>query len=245
MLRLGTTNGKQKLFVALQHKAKVNGASYTEKYFRSRGPVDVGIFFGTLTVDMDETRQRIPRVKVGLLELWREPTEADLQALTAWVVMDRIDMLTGYFASFGAAVSKLAEATRAISWTPMYQAVKFDGRTWVHPSFWLFFGYYRRIAVPDKIPSKWPGLEFGRCIMRGVVEMKDVPTWPRNDIGSAFLQNVGTIKMKTVDWNRWFDGCFQTCVWLGTSTPSKASQAKWERAASQGKGKGKREGKGK
>ena len=57
------------LFVALR-KAKVNGASYDEKNIRSRGLDDVGIYFGTLTVDMDESRQRIPRVKVGMLELW-------------------------------------------------------------------------------------------------------------------------------------------------------------------------------
>ena len=86
-----------------------------------------------------------------------EPTEADLQALTAWVVIDRAHLLTGYFGSFGAAVSKLAIATHAISWTPMYQAVKFMGRPLVHPSFWLFFGYYRRIAAPNEIPDKCLG----------------------------------------------------------------------------------------
>ena len=242
ILRLGSRNGKQMLFAAL-HRAKVNGASYDEKNIRSRGLADIGIYFGTLTVDMDESRQRIPRVKVGMLELWSEPTEADLHALTAWVVMDRIDMLTGYFGSFGAAVSKLAIATHAVSWTPMYQAVKFMGRPLVHPSFWLFFGYYRRITVPDEIPDKLPGLEFGRCIMREMMEMKDVPTWPRNDRGSAFLQNVGNIKMKQITWSRWFEGCFQTCLWLGTSTPSKSSIAKWERKAGKGKGKGKGNGK--
>ena len=93
ILRLGRRNGKQMLFVALT-KAKLSGASYGENNIRSRGLVDVGIYFGTLTVDMDESRQRIPRVRVGMLELWSEPAEADLQALTAWVVMYRIDMLT-------------------------------------------------------------------------------------------------------------------------------------------------------
>jgi hypothetical protein len=86
-----------------------------------------------------------------------------------------------------------------------------------------------------------------------------MPMWERNDFGSAFVQNLGHIKMKAPDWKRWFDGCFQTCLWLGTATPSKKSQAKatplavrlrlrqkdWQslsKGATKGKGKGKGNG---
>ncbi len=50
-------------FVAL-HKAKVTNASYEDHYIRSRGP-DSGIDFGTLRLTMDQSRQRMPEVRVG------------------------------------------------------------------------------------------------------------------------------------------------------------------------------------
>ena len=49
--------------------------------------------------------------------------------------------------------------------------------------------------------------------------------------------------MNPPDWDRWFDGCFQTCVWIGTATPSRSSQNR--QAIMKGKGKGKGTGKGK
>ena len=49
--------------------------------------------------------------------------------------------------------------------------------------------------------------------------------------------------MNPVDWDWWFDGCFQTCVWIGTATPSRSSQNR--QAIMKGKGKGKGTGKGK
>ena len=60
--------------------------------------------------------------------------------------------------------------------------------------------------------------------------------------------------MKQPDWARWFNGCYQTFVWLGTSIPSQSSQEKqlapdkfkgYGNCQGKGQGKGKGLGKGK
>ena len=70
----------------------------------------------------------------------------------------------------------------------------------------------------------------------------DFPTWTPNDEGSPFVPNLGAIKMKNIDWNKWIDNVFQTVLWLGTSTPSHNSQEKQKKR--KGKGWGKSWGKG-
>ncbi len=235
----------QKVFVVL-HKAKVTGATYEEKYIRSRGFPVPGIHFGTLYVSMSQSRQRMAGVSVGIVDMRTMVLQSHPDVLVPWVVRDRIALLTGFFGvgdKTKAFVSELAVRTGAISWTPMYQALKFRGKYLVHPSFWLFFGYYRRIAVPENVTAVADTLCLGLDLWEEFIRLEDMPYRKRNDVGSGFLQNVGSIRMKPIDWNRWFNGCFQTCIWLGTSTPSRSSQAK-ARAKAKGKPKGKGKGKG-
>ena len=119
---------------------------------------------------------------------------------------------------------------------------RLGGNPYVHPSFWLFFGYYRQITVPETDPEvSREGPWLGPDIRRDLIPLEQVPQWKRNDVGSAFLRNVCHIKMKPPDFGRWFDGCFQTCLWLGTATPSLSSQMKGYNR----KGKGQPKGKGK
>jgi hypothetical protein len=59
-----------------------------------------------------------------------------------------------------------------------------------------------------------------------MINAAEVPTWDRNDCRSAFAVNLGTIRMVPPNWYKWFNSCFQTCLWLGQSIPSKASQQK-------------------
>jgi len=186
--------------------------------------------------------------------------------LAAWTVLERIDMLTGFFGSGNNAgchllrdnywdwVAELAIRTCAISFTPLYQALEWMGESFVHPSFWLFFGYYRRITVPANDPEvsdeSGQGLAggvpwLGNDMWRDLLPLEQVPQWKRNDVGSAFLRNVGHIKMKPPDFGRWFEGCFQTCLWLGTSTPSVSSQMRGNNRKNKGQPKGKGKGKGK
>jgi hypothetical protein len=239
--RLGRRTHGRCTFVAL-HKAKVHRASFEERHIRSRGP-DSGIFFGTLTLNMDVSRQRMTDVKVGIIDVGREPVyPRDADALVAWAVWSRIDMLTGFFGKHRSDfyVADLATRTHAISWAPLYQAIRSRGDVLVHPSFYLFYGFYKAITVPEEPPEISDALSLGGDMWRDMVPLKYMPSWQKNDRGSAFVRHLGVIKMKQVDWKRWFDGCFQTVLWLGTSTPSIASQeAQRKRGETKGRGKGK------
>jgi hypothetical protein len=116
----------------------------------------------------------------------------------------------------------------------------------VHPSWWLIYGFYKEISVPIETPE--PAVWLGYDILDDMVPEIDVPIWPNNDYGSASVANVGHIKMKPQNMERWFDNCFQTCLWLGCSTPSYSVQAKIEKvrkAKSQGSGNSHRKWQGK
>jgi hypothetical protein len=90
--------------------------------------------------------------------------------------------------------------------------------------------------VPEDAAEVSDAVWLGDDIWGDMLPEEDMPRWQHNDFGSAFVRHHGQIKMKQPDWHRWFTGCFQTCIWLGTATPSKASQ---EKAKGKGKGKGK------
>ena len=112
----------------------------------------------------------------------------------------------------------------------MHQAIAIGNNQWAHPSWWLFFGYYSGVEAPLK-PDNFSEstIELGKDVWDDLMPLDCVPVWERNDYGSAFVHNLGNIKMKTQEpWDRWFHGCFQTVIWLGTATPSKRRQEKFE-----------------
>ena len=246
------------LFVVL-HKAKVTDAIFEERHLRSRGP-DNGIRFGSLTLGLATQRQRLENVSVGIVDVRRHVTRTDADALVAFTVLHRVDMLTGFFgtSTLHQFVSDLATRAKAVSWTPMFQSIRSRGESWAHPSFFLFFGCYRNIQVPetpDELPDTVP---LGEDIVGELVSLDRMPQWERNDAGSPFVHNIGNIKMRRADWERWFKGCFQTCMWLGTALPGRGSQnkrakrmrdgggkAKGGKGFTKGKGKGKDKGKDK
>ena len=68
-----------------------------------------------------------------------------------------------------------------------------------------------------------------------MIPLEYLPLWPGNDCGSVFVPNLGQIKMKEVDWDKWIPNVYQTVVWLGRSTPSYASQ-NWQKEKNGNKG---------
>ena len=246
LYRLGSSHRDTTIFIAL-HKAKVKKAMFVEWYIRSRGPMS-RLRFGTLKLSMDTTRQRMTSVSVGIIDVRTEVPEPDREVLAAWAVLDRIDALTGFFGNSENTsnfVTSLATRTKAISWTPLYQAVEWKDHTpWVHPTWWLFFGLFKKIIVPDEwAPEVAESLWLGGDLWHDMLPLSVTPSWDWNAIGSPLLQKLGRITMTPVDWHWWFDGCFQTCLWIGTATPGRGSQKK--QAIMKGKGKGKGTGKGK
>ena len=62
--------------------------------------------------------------------------------------------------------------------------------------------------------------------MSEMVGLHESPAWPYNDQGPAKVPNIGSIKTKALDFDRWCPKAIQTCVWLGTPTPGKSSQTR-------------------
>ena len=220
-----------KVFIAL-HKAKITGALYNGWHIRSRGP-DYGLRFGMLKLNMDQSRQGVSNVSVGIIDVRTEVPEPDREVLAAWAVLDRIDALTGFFGNSvntNNFVASLARRTKAISDTPLYQAVEWKDHTpWVHPTWWLFFGLFKKIIVPEEVPAVAESLWLGGDLWHDMLPHYVTPSWDYNRRGSPLLHNLGRIKMNPPDWDWWFDGCFQTCVWEGAATPGYGSQRRWSR----------------
>ena len=257
------------VFIAI-HKAKVISGTYIQNDFRSRGPQH-GIHFGTLKLVINQERQkhiaevsheqREHIVTVGIIVVRTEVTKRKLDALAAWVILERIDMLTGFFGNSETTsrfVTDLATRTNAIYSMPMYQGIKVGQSSWAHPSFFMFFGFYHKIKVPDRLSGLPETLELGEDIWNDLMPEQDRSCWKKNDHGRALVLHLGDVIMKPPDFEaRWFNGCYQTLVWLGGSIPSKSSTSSQRKQLAQdkfkgygncqgkGRGKGKGQGKGK
>ena len=196
--------------------------------------------FGTLTIGLDTTRQRLKEIKVGVVDLRGHLRSEEISELAAWIVQDRIAMATGYWGNFKGLVGSLAETTGAIYKRPVFQGVMNDsGEPVVHPSYFLFFGFHHRIKIPDPFPYMKRNWVLGADIMEELIPIQEIPWWGENQRGSAFVPNLGSIVMKKVAWHKWIPNMFQTCLWLGTSTPSYKSQRSQMQKDEAGKGKGK------
>ena len=129
----------------------------------------------------------------------------------------------------------------------MYQAVTQEGIDahgdgWVHPSFYLLYGCYRRIEVKEPLVASVPDdVQLGVALWEDMLPLSEAPTWDPNEQGSAFVANLGSVVMKPPDFTRrWFAQCYQTVLWIGTATPGQGSQQKQKtRDRSRGKCKGK------
>ena len=230
-----------KMFVAL-HRAKVTGCQFRTWSIRNHSAVagnDDGlaedVAFGTLELQLDTSRQRLPRFKLGILDARHVGSTKEVAALAQWVVVDRLAMLTGFFSPRQELMTELATMTGSVFQMPLYQELCTvgctDGRSrgWrclMHPSYFLLFGLFRAIRWPSERTVLPDNFQLGDDVWDDMIPLDSIPYWRWNDLGSAFVPNHGNVKMKPVDFERWFSHSFQTCVWLGTATPSHKSQQK-------------------
>jgi hypothetical protein len=229
------------IFVAL-HRAKIQSCYYTSWSIRSQG-ANIVSEFGTLTLTFHNSRQRMLNINVGIACLRRRfYNDADVQALVEWLIKDKVAMLTGHFGCLPKVVEDIARGVGAIHTGPLFQGVKvWDASTWkwnywVHPTYFLLFGYHRKMALVDPFTAVADHVHLGSDVWEDMVSIEELPDWKLNDEGSPFVPNLGNIKMKACDFDRWFSNSFQTCIWLGTATPSKSSQAASADHRSRGKG---------
>ena len=255
-----------KVYIAI-HRAKVKGFTFVERSLpggsaslqsaasTQRTAVAESMTKGMLHLHMDQTRQRLKEFRLGIVDMKQGACSHvdELNAMEAWIVSDRLAALTGWFGDNHAFVKEVAEQTKAIGCEPFAQWVTLDqnncrsrGNTMTMPNYFLLFGYYRKISVPHEeqgLGGHWKG---GRDLWYQAILHDSLPRWAHNDVGSPFVPHHGAIKMKNVDFDRWVDHVFQTCLWMGTSTPSKSSQAKQKHRSRGASSKGKnKKGKGK
>ena len=116
-----------KMFVAL-HRAKVTGSRFHTWSIRNHSAVagnDDGIAedvaFGSLELQLDTSRQRLPCFKLGILDARHVGSTKEVAALAEWVVVDRLAMLTGFFSPHQELMRELATMSGAIFRMPVYQ----------------------------------------------------------------------------------------------------------------------------
>ena len=263
-------NFTSKVYIAI-HRAKVKGFRFVERSLPGgsasmqsaastqrnanfgRTAVAESMTKGTLYLQMDQTRQRLKEFRLGIVDMRQGECSyvEELNAMEAWIVSDRLAALTGWFGDNHHFVKEVAEKTKAIGcepfaqWLNVFNANHMGWRTITMPNYFLLFGYYRKISVPHDACRSRGSWKFGLDLWNETILQDILPRWAHNDVGSPFVPHHGAIKMKDVDFTRWVGNIFQTCLWMGTSTPSKSSQEKQKnlRRGASSKGKNKK-GKG-
>ena len=234
-----------RVFVVL-HKDKIKSANYHQFTIRGRGD-DYGIRFGTLKLKLNQDRQKMAGVSVGIIEVRTDDILiGDILAIKAFVVRERIAMLTGSFGNTTADfVNELARHTKAIFSRPLYQCLRCGNEVWAHPTYFLLFGFFTDTKLPKDIAAAENGPCLGDDIWADMLRVERMPRWRHNEQGNAYVPNLGRIKMMRVDFEKkWFDGCFQTCLWLGHRMEGRRrADGKGGGKGKGGKGKGKGKGK--
>ena len=175
--------------------------------------------------------------------------DEEVDKIVQWILLGRLALLTGEFSGFGIDTLKyIAEQAKATYCEPLAQWLRMptslledigeadDALAMVaYPCFFLVFGYFRSITLspPSVLPAGWV---LGDDLVEKLVFPYEIAPWEMNDVGSPMVRNLGAIKVEAINFDRWCPHLMQTCLWMGTSQPSKSSQAKYK---GKGKGKGK------
>ena len=211
------------------NRAKVSSCDFAECCYRSCGKL-CPLFFGALHLTKKTTGQRMEHITIGVICIQGKVYQHEARMLAQWIVENQIAILGGFWGHNTAKqfVKELAMEAGAVGNGPCsQQMLKLNNRsreweTVTHPSYFLFFGRYRQIAWHD--PAGPGDFVMGRDVEDELIPIKNAPDWNLNQLGSAHVPELGNIKMKDPDFEKWCKGSFQTCVWMGTSTPSYKRQ---------------------
>ena len=139
--------------------------------------------------------------------------------MAAWLCKSPVDLLTGFGGNDNCkAVAELARRTCAMNESPCYQVVSMpggnlSGRDLVYPNWLLLYGPEPWDNVyPDDVTPMPDTLTMGSDIIARLSE--NVPSWELTGEAHDGIE-WSIAKMKPPDWKKWFNGCFQTVVWLG------------------------------
>ena len=195
---------------------------------------------GSLDLHLNTARQRVPHIKVGIMDIRCAMDDSIVGALAEWIVCDRVALITGWFGNGNSdMVEKLAFKSGACWKTSLYQEVEFaedrsrgtsrsrGGRFCTRPSYFIIFGSFRAIRWPPE-PTVVPhDFDFGSDLEADMEPSHLIPVWENNEEGLAFVSHLGNVAMKRVGVSKASPRSSQSSLWLGTATPSKNSQHKF------------------
>ena len=243
-----------RIFYAL-HRAKVKGGctrAWASNDHTAVAENSSRITFITLQLSLCTTHQVWKEMSIGIVYMPKGVVyRSDRDALVSWILRDKLGMMTGFFGCDDACsfVKDVAQGAHAISDYPLFQGLHVPKHTYpwlssrtghdvTYPNYFVIFGRYRAISVKQQFADVPETFSFATDIMEHMIETQQIPDWPWNPHGSHAMHHFGHLKMLDVNWKHWISTVFQTCIWVGSSIPSKSSQRKWV-------GKGKSAGKGK
>ena len=126
-------------------------------------------------METETARHPEDAVRIGVIDVRDENDDEDARALASWLILHRVYILTGFFGNpyrrrcivpqsrTRHLVWELARLARATGAEPLYQLIQSaSGHQYTHPSFFMCFGFYRDITVPDATPElKESGISLG------------------------------------------------------------------------------------
>ena len=180
---------------------------------------------------------------VGIVDVQDSPPLTDAHTLAQWAVDENVAMVTGWFGccskEFWEVFANLAGAANI---APMYTQITLNNNEVVaSPSYYIFFGpneHQDWSPTATAVADTWKVERIGYAHF---VKEDAIPLW-YSAIGfnkvNRTVPNLGKIKMKEAVFDRWFDGCFQTVLWIGSATSSHRHREKHNDKKGTSKGKG-------
>ena len=217
------------------NRSKVKRATFVESGFRSGGNLP-SFSFGHVACHMNRSRQRMPEINIGVLNVHKAVTQIEKAVLCQWLVHRKIAVLCSFFPKVPHAQSLASSlgAHGAVGCGPCLQEVVHEPcsrgnmETKTHPSYITLYGYCHSIKWPEQTAyASKPFL--GSDLSKELVTAKDclggmasgLPSWKENWLGRNTVPHLGSIKQKMQNMSMWCRYSFQNCVWLGQAIPSK------------------------
>ena len=148
----------------------------------------------------------------------------DYREIKHGVTFEAFTTVSDYGFNEGSPLTTLAQKSGAIGSRPLYQMLNMSmmddaERIWMLPVPFMFFGFYTKIKEPAVAARYYldsdTSLVLSDDVERHLMHRSHVPVWAHRSDGNAYVNNLSTIKMPQVEWNKWIPGCVETVVHFG------------------------------
>jgi hypothetical protein len=239
------------MYVSL-HRAKLDKVVHIDFSSGNRDDASLQFSLGTVELFVRDRQQKMTSLCVGLVDLRtrqhdgstsrRTAYERDVEEVVNLIVSGGVDILTGFFGHSQNFVQSIAVDAGATYTQPLYQGVRcaplvidrsrssdvrpvpyrWEEEWYFLPTYFILCKSFTRVTLPDLHPPISDQMVMGTDIWSEMCDWSTCPTWQWTKY--SWGDHLGNCKMKYFDESRWFSHCWQTVMWLGTSTPSKSSR---------------------